>query len=34
MSNMLDILKNFDDASKGNKPAGAPEVGSMKAILE
>lgn len=31
---MLDILKNFDDASKGNKPAGAPEVGSMKAILE
>lgn len=34
MSNMLDILKNFDDASKGNKSAGAPEIGSMKAILE
>jgi len=31
---MLDILKNFDEAEKGNKPAAAAEVGSMKAILE
>jgi len=31
---MLDILKNFDDASQGNKPAGPAQVGSMKAILE
>jgi hypothetical protein len=34
MNNMLDILKNFDEAEKGNKPAAAAEVGSMKAILE
>lgn len=31
---MLDILKNFDAAEKGEKPAGPAEVGSMKAILE
>ena len=31
---MLDILKNFDSAEKGEKPAGPAEVGSMKAILE
>jgi len=34
MSSMLDILKNFDEAEKGNKPAAAAEVGSMKSILE
>lgn len=34
MSDMLNILKNFDDASAGNKPAGPADTGSMKAILE
>ena len=31
---MLDILKNFNEAEKGNKPAAAAQVGSMKSILE
>jgi len=34
MSNMLDILKNFDDAGAGKKPANSADKGSMKAILE
>jgi len=35
MSNsMLDILKNFNDASDVSKKSGPAEVGSMKAILE
>ena len=34
MSNMLDILKNFDAAGSGEKSAAPAEVGSMKAILE
>jgi hypothetical protein len=34
MSNMLDILKNFDDAGQGKKPAGPADAGSMKSILE
>ena len=31
---MLDILKNFDDAGAGKKPANSADKGSMKAILE
>lgn len=31
---MLDILKNFNKATSGNKPAGPAQAGSMKAILE
>ena len=31
---MLDILKNFDDASDGKKPADTADTGSMKSILE
>lgn len=31
---MLNILKNFEKAASGKKPAGPAESGSMKAILE
>ena len=34
MSSMLDILKNFNNATSGKKPAGPASTGSMKAILE
>lgn len=34
MSNMADILKNFDNAASGKKQASTVEAGSMKAILE
>ena len=34
-NNMLDILKNFDDAATGNKPAaGSQDSSDMKKILE